>query len=180
MTTRSTLLSIAGILALASALPAAEAPAKPAAEMANLKVFDGSWTCEGTVSPGPMGPGGAMKGAVTSQTDLGGYWQSGTVKSTGGGMPGAMEGRFQMTYDPGTKQYVLLWVDNMGARSEETSSGWVSDKMVFTGESHMGGQKISVRDTFVKNADGSLKHDWEGQVEGKWTPFGSETCRKSK
>jgi hypothetical protein len=147
--------------------------------MANLKVFDGSWSCEGTVSPGPMGPGGATKGNVTGQTALGGFWQSGTVQMTGGGMPAA-EGRFDMTFDPGAKQYVLLWKDSLGAWSQATSPGWVGDKMVFTGEGHMGGQTMPVRDTFVKYADGSLQHDWEGQVEGQWVPFGSETCRRPK
>ena len=178
MNKRMSLWLAVSILAVAPAVRAAEPTPSPAAEMANLKVFDGSWTCEGTANPGPMGPGGAMKGAVTSQTDLNGYWQSGTVKSTGGGMSGTMEGRFHMTYDPGAKQYVLLWIDNMGIWSQETSPGWSGDKMVFTGESHMGAQKMSVRDVFVKNADGSLKHDWEGEFEGKWTTMGTETCRK--
>jgi hypothetical protein len=179
MHTRSTLLPPVTILAFAaSSLFASEAPPQPAAEMANLKVFDGSWACEGKANPGPMGPGGAVKSLVTSQTDLNGFWQTGTVKSTGAGMPGTMEGRFHMTYDPGAKQYVMVWIDNMGAWSQETSTGWAAGKMVFTGESKMGGQKMSVRDTFVKNADGSLEHDWEGQVDAKWTPFGSETCRK--
>ena len=181
MSSGSKLLLATTLLAtIAPALQAAEAPPKPAAEMANLKVFDGSWTCEGTASPGPMGPGGAMKGAVTSQTDFGGYWQSGTVKSTGGGMPGTMEGRFHMTYDSGAKQYVLLWLDNTGAWSQSTSKGWEGDKMVFSGEMNWGGQKMQTRDSFVKSADGSLRHDWEAQLDGKWTPLGTETCRKAK
>ena len=178
MTTRSNLLLAAVILALAPAV-SAEEPPKPAPEMANLKTFEGSWSCEGTANPGPMGPGGATKTSVTSKTDLNGYWQTGTVKSTGGGMPGTMEGRFHMTYDTGAKQYVMVWVDNTGGWSEATSPGWMSDKMVFTGDSHMGGQKVSVRDTFAKKADGSLEHVWEGQVDGKWAPFGTETCRKA-
>ena len=48
-----------------------------------------------------------------------------------GGKP-AMEGMFHMTYDPGPKEYVLLWVDNMGAYSKENSSGWEGDKIVFS------------------------------------------------
>ena len=180
MKARSILSYAVAILAIASAVWAAEAPPapKPAAEMANLKYFDGSWTCEGKANPGPMGPGGATKSSVTCKTDMNGYWQSGTVKSTGGGMPGTMEGMFHMTFDPGAKQYVMVWVDNMGGWSQNSSPGWEGDKMVFTGEANMGGQKMSVRDVFVKNADGSLRHDWEGQVDGKWTPMGTETCKK--
>jgi hypothetical protein len=172
------LICAAIVTAAISAGAATEAPPTPAAEMSNLEIFAGSWTCEGKVLPSPMGAGGPMTTTVEGHTGLGGFWQSGTVKSTGAGMPAAMEGEFRMTYDPGAKQYVLLWVDNMGAFSHSTSPGWEGDKLVFTGEGSMSGTKMMVRDTFVKGADGSLRHDWEGQVEGKWTPMGSETCTR--
>ena len=159
-------------------LAAADPPPKPAPEMANLNVFEGTWACEGQVPASPMGPGGAMTSTVVSRQDLGGFWRSGTVKSTGAGMPGTMEGMFHMTYDPGAKEYVLLWVDNMGGWSQASSPGWNGDTLVFTGEGKMGGDKMVVRDTFVKAANGSLRHDWEMQIEGKWTPMGSESCKK--
>jgi hypothetical protein len=181
MTTRS----IAGLLvaaAFAAVVPCAlvlaapDEAAKPAAEMSNLKWFDGNWTCDGTISPSPMGPGGKVTSSVKSHTDLGGFWQSGMVKSSMGGKPG-MEGMFHMTYDPGPKQYVLLWVDNMGGYSKETSSGWDGDKIVFSGQSAMGGKQMGTRDTFMKVGK-SMKHDWEGEMDGKWTPMGSETCNR--
>ena len=171
--------------ALASGAQAAEKKAaaakpeipRPAPEMAQLKFFDGSWSCDGTMLPNPFGPSGNMKGTVKSHRDLGGFWQSGVVKSTMAGMP-TMEGMFHMTYDPAAKQYVMLWVDNMGAWAHSTSTGWTGDTMVFVGESAMGGKKIASRDTFTKAGDGTLKHAWEAQVDGKWTPMGDETCRK--
>src|SRR5687767_15927066 len=82
MRTTRPLAALLAAATLAVAVPCAfaeDAPPKapaPAAEMANLKVFDGSWTCEGKVMPTPMGPGGAMTGTVESHADLGGYWQS--------------------------------------------------------------------------------------------------------
>lgn len=181
MTTRSitAILAAATLAAVVPCAAAPEGPPKPPAEMSNLKAFDGSWACEGKSEASPFGPAGTNKGTVKSQADLGGFWQSGMVKSTGSSMPGAtMEGMFRMTYDPGTKQYLLLWVDNMGAYSHETSPGWEGNKIVFTGDMAMGGTKTSVRDTFIKGADGSLKHDTEAQIDGKWTALGSETCKK--
>lgn len=151
---------------------------KPAPEMAQLKVFDGSWTCEGKMPATPMGPAGTMKGTVKSQTDLGGFWQSGKVTSTMAGMP-TMEGMFHMTWDPGAKQYVLLWVDNMGGWAQSTSKGWEGDTITFAGDSYMGGQKIPSRDTFTKAADGTLKHIAEMQMDGKMTLSMDETCRKA-
>lgn len=185
MSTRSivgtlTAAAVAALFPCALLLAAPEGPPTPPAEMSNLKkTFDGNWTCEGKAEATPFGPAGTMKGTVKSHTDMGGFWQSGMVKSTMAGMPGAMEGMFHMTYDPGTKQYVMLWVDNMGAYSHETSTGWQGDKIVFSGDMSMGGKKMTVRDTFTKGADGSLTHAWEGQIDGKWTPLGSETCKKA-
>jgi len=163
--------------ALVQAAP--EQAPKPAAEMSNLKFFDGSWTCEGTAPPGPMGPGGKMTTAVKSHTDLGGFWQSGTVKSRMTGMPTDMEGMFHMTYDAGAKQYVMLWVDNMGAWAKSTAADWEGDTIVFSGEVAMGGKMMMTRETFVKAADGSFKRDSEAQMDGKWAPMGNETCKKA-
>jgi hypothetical protein len=173
------ILAAATFAAVVPCAAAPDAPPKPAAEMSNLKVFDGNWTCDGKVEATPLGPAGTMTGTVSSRTDLGGFWQSGTVKSTMAGLPANMEGMFHMTYDPGSKQYVLLWVDNMGAYSHTTSTGWQGDKIVFTGDTSMGGKSMKVRDTFTKAAGGSLKHDMEAQIDGKWTVTGSETCKKA-
>jgi uncharacterized protein DUF1579 len=150
---------------------------KPAPEMSQLRFFDGSWTCAGTMSPSPFGPGGKMTSTVRSQTDLGGFWQSGTVKGTSPGMP-PFEGRFNMTYDPTAKRHVMLWVDNMGGWAHSSASGWDGDKIVFAGDSFMAGKKFSTRDTFTKATGGTMRHSWEVQTDGKWAPVGDETCKK--
>lgn len=184
MTTRCTmavaLVAVVAVLAPGALLNAApEESMKPPAEMANLEFFDGSWTCAGTIPAGPMSPGGKMTGTVKSHKDLGGFWQSGMVRSSMGGKP-AMEGMFHMTYDPGTKEYVLLWVDNMGAYTKSTSKGWDADKIVFSGVTAMCGKQMQTRDTFMKSGKTTLKHDWEEQMEGAtWTPMGSETCTRA-
>jgi len=170
--------AVAAVLPCAAALAAPDEAMKPAPEMSNVKWFDGNWTCEGKAEPGPMGPGGKTTTTVKSHSDLGGFWQSGMVHSAMATGP-AMEGMFHMTYDPGPKQYVMLWVDNMGAYSHQTSSGWEGDKMVFTGSTAMGGKQMSTRDTFVKSGAGSMTHDWEAQVDGKWTAMGTETCKRA-
>lgn len=150
---------------------------KPAPEMAQLDYFEGSWTCEGTMQPSPFGPGGKMKSTAKIHDDLGGFWQSGMIKGTVVNMPD-FEGMFHSSYDPATKQYFMLWVDNMGAWSRTTSKGWEGDKMVYEGDSQMGVETMRGRDTFVKSG-GAMKHTSEMQIDGKWTLIGDETCRKS-
>jgi uncharacterized protein DUF1579 len=156
---------------------AAMAAPKPPAEISNLAFFAGQWTCAGEGAMEPGGPMMKMTSTVSSNADLGGFWQSGSVKGTTVGMP-PFHGMFHMTYDPGAKDYVMLWVDNMGGWSQTRSPGWQGDKIVFTGNSSMGGKTIPTRDTFTKGAGGSLVHLGEMQTGGAYTKTLEETCRK--
>lgn len=171
---------------LFSALPAAvllqagilaqEMP-KPAPEMSQLAYFEGSWSCQGKISESPMGPAGEIQSTAEIKRDLNGFWQTGMIKGTMTNMP-PMEGRFHATYDPGAKQFLMLWVDNMGGWSQSRSDGWKGDTIVYEGESHMGPEKMRMRDTFVRSDTGTMKHTWEAEMNGKWTNLGEETCKK--
>ncbi len=153
---------------------------KPAAEMATLKFFDGSWTCSGEGAMEPGGPMMKMTSTVMSKTDLGGFWQTGTVKGASmAGMP-PFEGMFHMTWDAAKKEYVMFWVDNMGGWSESRTSGWAGDNLVFTGEGQMGADKMGMRDTFMRKGDGTMGHVGEMQANGKWMKMMDETCRKGR
>jgi hypothetical protein len=180
MTTRP-LFAAAVVAALGAVSAAAQQPEipKPAPEMAQLKFFEGNWSCDGKMPPGPFGPGGAMKGSATIKSDLGGFFQSGSVKGTMTGMP-PMDGMFHTTFDPVAKQFVMIWVDSMGTWAQSTSKGWEGDSMTYAGDTMMVGKKLPGRDKFTKNADGSMRHTWDLQVDGKWAPIGDETCRKAR
>jgi hypothetical protein len=154
---------------------AAAAP-RPAPEMAQLKAFEGSWACQGTMEPSPFGPGGKMTSTVRSRTELGGFWQTGVVKGASPGLP-PFEGQFQATYDPVGQRLVMLWVDNMGGWSHTTAPDWKGDAAVFAGDSFMAGKRFATRDTFTKGR-GTLRHTSEIEVDGKWLKLGDETCRK--
>lgn len=167
------------VLAFAIAHPTAQGMPKPAPEMKSLEYFNGNWTCKGKAEKSPISPEGALSGSVQIKHDLGGFWQTGTVKATMAGM-GSMEGRFYTTYDPGSKRFLMFWGDSMGSWAQTTSSGWQGESMVFEGESTMPGQKaMKSRDTFKRGADGTMTHMWEAEMDGKWTKLGEETCRKS-
>jgi hypothetical protein len=149
---------------------------KPPAELKQLAIFDGNWTCSGEGKMDPNAPPQKTASTVKAHRGMGGFWQVGTVTMTA---PHAFEGMFHTTYDPGQKQYVMVWVDSMGGYSQGTSSGWEGDKLVYTGEGTMMGEKMPMRDTFTKNADGSFKHMGEAQMKGQWTSMGEETCKKA-
>src|SRR5258708_23303784 len=71
----------------------------PAAEMAQLKFFDGNWTCAGTMSASPFGPAGKMTSTVRTHSDLGGVWGAGVVQGASPGTP-PLRGKFPMALDP--------------------------------------------------------------------------------
>lgn len=157
--------------------PQQQGPPKPAPEMSQLAYFEGSWTCSGKMVESPMGPAGAMTSTANIRKDLGGHFQTGMIKGTMANMP-PFEGRFNSTYDTGMKQFVMMWVDNMGGWSQSMSTGWTGDAMVYEGEGHMAGQTMKSRDTFTKSGPASMKHAWEMQMNGTWALLGEETCTK--
>jgi hypothetical protein len=180
MRTVTSLTAVALITAaFAAAGSAQQGPPKPAAEMAQLAYFEGMWACEGKMFQTPMSPAGTMQSTADIRKDLNGHFQTGLIKGTAANMP-PFEGRFHVTYDTGMKQYVMLWVDNMGGWSQSMSSGWKDDVLTYAGEGHMGGQTMKSRDTFTKSGATSMTHAWEMQVDGKWMPAGEETCTKKK
>lgn len=176
MRTRTLFGALSAGLLLQAGILAQETP-KPAPEMSQLEFFEGSWTCQGKVNESPMGPAGEVQSTADIKRDLGGFWQSGSIKATMKNMP-PMEGRFHVTYDPGRKQFVMMWVDSMGGWAQNTSNGWKGDTIVYEGESHMGPQTMTARDTFTRTDAATMTHTWEAQMNGKWTPLGEETCKK--
>jgi len=149
---------------------------KPPAELGQLALFEGNWTCSGEAKMDPNAPPQKTASTVKAHRGMGGFWQVGTVTMTA---PHRFEGMFHTTYDPGQKRYVMVWVDSMGGYAQQTSSGWDGDKLVYDGEGSMMGEKTPMRDTFTKNADGSFKRMGEAQMKGQWVSMGEETCKKA-
>ena len=171
--------SIAAGLMLMTASPVWSQPPmpKPAPEMSQLDFFEGTWNCQGKTNASPFGPAGTMTSTARIQDDLGGFWQTGSVKGTMEKMP-PFEAVFHTTYDSAGKQFVMTFFDNMGGWARSTSRGWQKDQLVYEGDMNMPGQKpMRGRDTFTRSG-ASLKHTWEMQMDGKWVPLGEETCTK--
>ncbi|MEW6322195.1 MAG: DUF1579 family protein [Acidobacteriota bacterium] len=170
-------LALAGFV-LAVHVVSAEQPQAPmpAPELKQIAVFEGSWTCDGATKESPFGPAGKMSSTADIKRDLDGHFQSGVIRSAMG--PMQFEGRFYVTYDPGAKQFVMLWVDSMGGWARSTSAGWKGDTITYEGESHMGGQSMKTRDHFTRSGTSMLKHTSDMHAEGKWMTMMEETCRK--
>ena len=171
-----------------AAKPAAPAPAaapppppapKPAAELDQLKSLEGSWRCDGKQPAGPFGPEQAYKSSFKMKKDIENFWigfEYAQKKSKVHNLPVTAKG--YLGYDPASKKYVTMGVDNMGGSITESSLGWEGDKLVFAGDGQMGGQKVSFRETYLKKGDKEMT--WTGEVKmGKdWIPVGTDSCKK--
>ena len=168
---------VIGVAAHAEEQGSATAP-RPGPEMAKLKAFEGKLACTGQMDATPFGPAHKTATTVTGHRDLGGFWVSGRVteaKTPESPMP--MEGMFHLTWDPGKKQYLMLWVDNTGGWAQETSAGWEGDTIVWSGDGWGGGQKFGTKDSFTLKGGGEMLHTMEVNMTGQWMPLGQETCR---
>ncbi|MGH9316776.1 MAG: DUF1579 family protein, partial [Thermoanaerobaculia bacterium] len=154
---------------LVAATVRAQEPPKPAPELAQLKVFEGSWMCEGNSPAGPFGPAHKTRSAWQTKLDLDGFWYTGTVTEMNTPEnPHPVRGMFHEGYDGAAKQFLMIWVDNFGTWATETSPGWQGDTMVFTGDQNVMGEKATARDTFVKKGNTEVTHRYDLNMKGQW------------
>lgn len=164
----------------ASATANAEMP-KPAPEMEKLKglIAQGEWKCEGNMQcPGCAQPH-KMSGKLPVKSELNGFWQMArleTKKSKENPNPMSMVAYY--SYDTNTKMFMRTAMDSMGNMTSMSSQGMDGDKMTFTGDMNMNGNKSPSRVTYEKKGK-ELAISWEmGSADGNWTKMMDMTCKK--
>jgi len=162
----------AAALMLTTAAMAQEAP-KPAPELKKLDVFVGTWTLEGTMKPGAMGPGGTMTETEKCEWMEGGFYlvcHSDYKSSMGNGTELSVMG-----YSNEEKTYTYHEFSSTGeyVDSKGTLDG---DTWTWTNEEKMGGMSMKGRFTihmtsaasytfaFDMSQDGTK---WSGMMDGK-------------
>jgi Protein of unknown function (DUF1579) len=169
--------------AAAPAAPAAAAPPppapKPAAELDQLKYFEGTWRCAGKQPAGPFGPEHDYKSSFKMKKDVDNFWiglEYEQKKSKVHPLP--IKARGFVGWDSVAKKFVTVGVDNTGGWITESSTGWEGDKLVFSGDGSMMGQKVSFRETYAKKGDKAFL--WTGEMKmGKdFISVGTDDCKK--
>jgi hypothetical protein len=148
--------------------------------MAQLHYFLGFWMCRGEAPASARGPAHSTSATVSINKDMGGMWLAGKVKemrAPEGILP--LEGMLHMSWDPGPKQYVMVWVDNAGGYGTLRASGWSDEVFEWSGAMTVGGETMQVRDRFTRKGATQVVHTSEANLAGTWTPLGEETCRKA-
>lgn len=154
----------------------AETPAK---ELADLAVFEGTWTCESAAADAPL----PVRYEMTVRRDLGGFWYSGrAVEEAGPHNPRAATRLFFWGHDVVLGKFVGGWLDSRGGWSATTSTGWEGegrDKLVFVGHVTATGEKVTARETFTRPVAGAFTriYDVLGFIE--WARIAEERCRRT-
>ncbi|HVO80086.1 MAG TPA: DUF1579 family protein [Terriglobales bacterium] len=132
----------------------------PAPEVKNFDFFNGKWTMEGDMKPGPMGPGGKFGGNETCEWMEGNFFLvcHNTFESQA---MGNGKGLAVMGYDSDKKVYVYNAFNSMGEseRAEGTLSG---DTWTWNSESSMAGQPIKTR--FVIKQTSPTSYDFKMEM----------------
>lgn len=164
--TRGKMILAAWLVLAAAAMAQMEAP-KPGPELKKLDVFAGSWTLDGTMKPGMMGPGGTMTESEKCEWMEGGFYM--VCHSDYKGSMGSGIGLSVMGYSTEDKAYTYRefsstgeFVDSRGKIDGDTWT-WVS-------EEKMGGMTMKGRFTMKITSATSYSFGFEMSEDGtKWT-----------
>jgi hypothetical protein len=148
---------------------------KPGPELKKFDYFIGSWTMDGDVKPGPMGPGGKFTGSETDEWMPGGFFVEAHEEFKG--PMGTGTGIAVLGYNSDDKVYTYHSFDSIG-QSESSTATLDGDTWNWTSDEKMGGQTMKGRYTmkvlsptsytfkFELSPDGTA---WTTVMEGKGT-----------
>ncbi len=155
-------------LGMAAAAMAQMAPPKPGPELKKLDVFAGSWTLNGEMKPGPMGPGGPMTETEKCEWMEGGFFlvchSDYKMEKMGNGV-----GLSLLGYSTEDKAYTYREFNSWG--EFEDSRGMVDgDTWTWTSDEKMGGMTMKGRFTVKVTSATSYNFMFEMSADGtKWT-----------
>lgn len=135
-------LMFASTLLLATMATAQTQPPKPGPEIKKLDVFVGSWTLEGTMKPGSMGPGGTMTETEKCEWMEGGFYvvcHSDYKSTMGDGV-----GLSVLGYSTDDKAYTYREFNSFG-EFDDSRGTLDGDTWTWTSDEKMGGTTMKGR-----------------------------------
>jgi len=166
-----------------AAPPAGEAPKmeapKPAPEIdAFYKSMQGTWKCSGTASMG--GAAAPMDSTMSFKQDLDKFWIVGTFASKKSKTsPIVYKFTSYTTYDPATKKWQRLMVDNMGGWEQGSSAGLTNGQILWEGKGTGMGMSFTTKHTEQVVSPKEVKLSGQMSMDGKsWMPMYESTCKK--
>jgi hypothetical protein len=173
----ATIMFLTFLLAAVSAQSQMPAP-KPGPELKKLDYFVGTWTMDGDLKPGPMGPGGKMTGTEHIEWMDGGFFL--TSHSNFKSAMGNGTGLAVMGYNADDKVYTYDEYNSVG--DAEHSKGTVDgDTWTWSSDEKMGGQTMKARFTMKILSPTSYSFKYEMSPDGtNWSTVMDGKSTKSK
>ena len=154
------------IVGTAAAAAQMEMP-KPGPEHKKMDVFAGSWTLDGDMKPGPMGPGGKM-----TETEKCGWMEGGFFLACHADYKSSMgngSGLSVMGYSNDDKAYTYREFNSDG-EFVDSRGQLEGDTWIWTSESKMGSMNMKGRFTMKMTSSTSYNFSFEMSQDGtKWT-----------
>src|ERR1700684_2174844 len=142
-------------------------PPKPAPELKKLDVFVGSWTLDGTMKPGTMGPGGTMTENEKCEWMEGGFYlvcHSDYKSSMGNGV-----GLSVMGYFADDKAYTYREFNSFG-EFDDSKGTLDGDTWTWTSDEKMGGTTMKGRFIMKMTSTTSYSFTFDMSQDGtKWS-----------
>jgi hypothetical protein len=167
----------AWLVLAAVALAQMEMP-KPGPEHKKLDIFAGSWTLDGDMKPGPMGPGGKMTETEKCEWMDGGFFL--VCHSDFKGTMGNGSGASYMGYSNDDKAYTYREFNSWGEFTDAKGSV-DGDTWIWTSDEKMGGMTMKGRFTVKITSPTTYDFSFEMSQDGtKWTTVMDGKATKAK
>src|SRR5258708_3734604 len=175
---RITIFLILCVALTVGALAQMEAP-EPGPEHKKLDMFAGTWTLDGDLKPGPIGPGGKMTKNEKCEWMEGGFFLVCHADFKSVSM-GSGSGLSVMGYSSDDKAYTYREFNSYG-EFEDSRGALDGDTWTWTGDEKMGGMTMKGRFTMKVTSPTSYNFGYEMSQDGtKWTTMMDGKATKGK
>jgi hypothetical protein len=169
---------VAALMLTASAVAQMPMP-KPGPEHKKLDIFAGSWTLDGDLKPGAIGPGGKVTENETCEWMEGGFFLACHVKFDSAVM-GNGSGQSFMGYSENDKAYSYRAFNSWG-EFEEAKGSWDNDTLTWLSDDTTHGMKMKGRFTMKVTSPTSYNFSYDVSQDGtKWTTAMDGKATKNK
>ncbi len=160
------------------AAPAMEMPKVPQEVIDLSKKMAGTWKCEGKVHNPMDGSTRDTTGNLQFSVDLDKFWLKSSLTETKTKTPFKFESF--VTYDPASKKWAEVSIDNIGGYRVLTSDGMKDKVITWTGQGTAMGHTVQVKAVHTVVSDKNVKIDESiSSDSGKtWMPSVEVECKK--
>ena len=149
-------------------------------ELAQLRFFEGQWTCEGKLASTPGGSTHPVTVKLTAKLQPDRFWlavHAAEQRSKEHPLPHESNGFWG--YDAAARQFLRMAVGSFGDWERATAVGWAGDELTWSGEiNNLGAENIRFRHTVTKLGPREFEDKTEVHAGQDWLPLASGNCRR--